>query len=233
MARPAFKTASESWPRQGNRELPVLLDFTATGVINDDLSPEMQASNIETIQAVYIDNSLNSSALSLTFYPSGQNIQAQPYTQGIYPVICWGRINYKAITSQGIRVLVIFSNTPPTSFAAWGPVPGVNVVPALINQPINLAPSAVGDNLIIPGVAGEQIRVYRMLLSFSGNTTITFYSGSSAGAMLFGPSVMFAGGSITMEPSGVPWLVCAVGQGLDLNTTIAVNVGGMISYTQS
>lgn len=216
----------------GNRELPVLLNFTATGVITDDLSPEMQSSAIETIQNVYIDNSLNPSALSLTFQPSGQTIQAQPFSQGCYPVICWGRISYKAITAQGIQVLVIFSNVPKPFFA-WGPTPGITVTPALINLPVQLAPANAGDNLLVPSVAGAQVRVYRLLLSFSGNTTIAFYSGSSAGRLLFGSAVMFAGGSITMEPSGVPWLVTDPGQGLDLNLTLGTNVGGMISYVQA
>jgi len=232
MARVAWKTASESWPKMGNRELVLTLDFTNAGIINDDLSPEMQLSEIESIQSIFIDNSLNTANLSITFYPSGQSIQAQAFSQGVYPVICWGRISYQATTTQGVRVPIILSNVPKPYFA-WGPAPGITVTPAIVNKAIDLQPAALGDNTLIAGIAGQQIRVYRMILSFAGNCTIAFYSGTSAGTLLFGHAVMFAGGSITMEPSGAPWLVCAVGQGLDLNLSAATNVGGMVSYVQS
>jgi uncharacterized membrane protein len=233
MARVAYKTSSESFPRQGNRELALTLDFTNVGTINDDLSPEMQASEIETIQSLYIDNSLNAASFIIQFFPSFQTVTAQPFTQGIYPVICWGRVSYKAITNAGIKIPVIFSNTRKDYFV-WGPVPGVTVVPPLTNIPLNFQPLAVGDNILIPAVALQTIKSYRMLLTFGGNSNIQFFDGPSAqNRPLTGLFPMFPGGSITLQPTGIPWFTDTVNQPFVLNSSAGVNAGGMISYVQS
>jgi hypothetical protein len=230
MARPAFKTAAESFPRSGNRELSITLDFTNVGTIFDDLSPEMQQSEIETIQSLYIDNSANPSPFTITFFPSYQSIVAQPFTQGIYPVICWGRLAYKAVTSQGIKIPVIFSNTAKT-FAVWGPVPGVTVTPALTNLNFDVEPMNAGDNQLVAGVANETVKLYRGIFSVGAATLLKFTDGP-AGTVLF---TMFlqAGGSLTFEPSGIPWFVTSAGNALTLNSSNAVNGYGGFGYVQS
>jgi hypothetical protein len=234
MARPAYKTSIESFPRQGNRELPWTLDFTAAGTIVDDLSPEMQQSQIEIIQSVYIDNSLNPANLLITFQPSGQNITAQAFTQGIYPVICWGSISYKAVTTQGQKVPVIFSNTAKPFFV-WGPVPGVTVTPPLTNAPLNFQPLNAGDNSLVAAVALQTIKMYRLLLAFGGNTNIQFFDGASVdNEPLSGLIPMFNGGSIMLQATGIPWFTTGDGTAaLVMNSSQAVNSGGMIGYVQS
>jgi hypothetical protein len=233
MVRVAFKTASESFPRQGNRELSISLDFSNTGVILDDLSPEMQQSEIETLQCVYIDNSQNAAPFIIQFFPSMQIVQAQAYSQGIYPIICGGRVSYKASTSAGIKIPVIFSNTAK-DFFAWGPTPGVTVTPALANAPLNFQPLAVGDNTLVAAVALQTIKTYRLLLTFGGNTNIQFFDGPSvANRPLTGLFPMYPGGSIMLQASGIPWLTDTVNQPLVLNSSAGVNAGGMIGYVQN
>jgi hypothetical protein len=234
MARPAFKTATESWPRQGNRELAITLDFTASGTINDDLSPEMSASEIETIQNVFIDNSQNTANFQIQFFPSMQIIVAQAFSQGIYPVICWGRISYKAVTTQGQKIPVIFSNVPK-DFFAWGPVPGVTVTPPLTNSPLNFQPLNAGDNVLVPAVALQTIKMYRLLLAFGGNTNIQFFDGASAdNEPISGLMPIFPGGSIMLQATGIPWFNTGDGTAaLVMNSSAAVNCGGMLGYVQS
>lgn len=232
MARVAWKTSSESFPKSGNRELSLLLNFSAQAVILDDLSPEMRQSEIETIQSIFIDNSANPAPFTIQFFPSNQIILVQAFNQGIFPVINWGALSYKASTAQGIQIPVIFSNTAK-SFSVWGPAPGVTVVPALTNIPINLAPSNAGDNIIVPAVALQTIKVYRMILGFGAGTNVEFASNPTLGNPLTGAFPLFAGGSLTMEPSGIPWFTTGVGQSLNMNTSNAVNVGGILGYVQS
>lgn len=231
--RVAFKTATNSYPSQGNRELPVTLDFSATGTLFDDIFPEMSASQIETIQSVYIDNSLNAAALSLQFLDTQITITAQPYTQGIYPVISQGALRYKATTTSGIKIPICFSNVEKKA-STWGATPGVFIVPPLTNIPVNFAPLAVGDNILVNGVANTTIKVYRLLFGFGGGANIEFYSGPSAGAdNLTGVFPLFAGGSIIMEPSGIAWMTTSVGANLVLNSDTASNMGGVLGYVQS
>lgn len=234
MARPAYKTASESFPKSGNRELPIRLDFTLTGTIFDDLTPEMQASQIETIQSVYIDNSANTATLTLTILgPIPQVIQAQPFTQGYYPVISSGTLRYRAVANAGQTINIIFSNTEK-KYTVWGPVPGILVVPALTPAVIELAPAAIGDNIVIAGVPLQTIKVYRVLIEAGAGTNVKFWSGAAALVHpLTGTFVLFAGGSITMQPSGSPWLTTLPGEGLNIASSAGVNIGGIISYVQS
>lgn len=233
MARPAWRTSQESFPRVGNRELAITIDFTASGTVFDDLTPEMQASQLENIQTIYIDNSQNSASFMITFSPSGQLIVAQPFTQGLYPVINWGTLSYKAVTSQGIKIPVIFSNTAKPYFV-WGPIPGVTVVPPLTNAPLSFQPLVVGDNTLVAGAALTTIKTYRMLLAFGGSATVQFFDGPSANNHpLSGPIAMFAGGSIFLPPTGIPWFTTSTGNSLVLKSDTASNAGGMIGYVQS
>jgi hypothetical protein len=232
--RVAFRTAQESFPRGGNKELPVNWTFTnATGTnIADDLSPEMMASQIESIQSVYIDNSLNSGAVNLTLN-GGQVITAQPYTQGIYPVIAAGRISYNLNAAVGSIVGLIFSNTAKP-YVVWGPTPGVTVTPPLANLAESFQPLAVGDNVLVAASGIKTVKLYRGLLVFGGGATVQFFDGPSAGALpLTGPMAMFAGGSMTFQPSGIPWIVTSAGNGLILKSDTASNMGGQIGYVQS
>jgi hypothetical protein len=231
--RPAFRTAQESWPKQGNRELTVNLNFTASGTVFDDLGPEMQASQIDFIQSVYIDNSQNNAPLTLTFLDTNINITAQPLTQGLYPVFAQGLVRYKAVTSPGIVIPICFSNTPKDHFV-WGPTPGVTVVPALVNPPINFQPLAAGDNVLVNGLANTTIKLYRSLLTFGAGTNVQFFSGPSANNNpLTGIINMFAGGAITFQPSGIPWLTTRTADNLVMNSSNAVNMGGVIGYAQN
>lgn len=119
MARPAFKTASESFPRSGNKCLSVNLPFGGgTTSIIDDIAPEMQSSQIESIQSIFIDNSLNASPFSISFPILGQTIKCGSHCQGVFPVFEPGLIRYTAQQTGGNPVLIIFSNTmkPP---AQW------------------------------------------------------------------------------------------------------------------
>lgn len=51
-----------------------------------DLTQEMTRVNLEDIQSVYVDNSINPGLLQLNNYVSGQTIMVPPYSQGVYPV---------------------------------------------------------------------------------------------------------------------------------------------------
>lgn len=230
--RVAFKTANSSYPAQGNRELPVALDFTNTGTIQDTLYNELSLSQIESIQSVWIDNNDNPAPLIIQFQ-GGNRIVAQPYSQGVYPVLAQAPILYKATTSPGIVINVLFSNTEKQYFE-YGAVPGVLIVPALTNLALDLAPSINGDNVLVAGIANQTIKVYRSIISFNDSSNVKFWSGpSAANRPLTGTFYMFAGGGLTMQPSGIPWFTTQAGDNLVMSANSAVNIGGELGYVQS
>lgn len=119
MPRASFKSAVGSFAKQGNRELPITLDFTNTDLINDDLFPEMAAGYIDVVQTVFVDNSGNPNKITFVFNEVFTLVVMQ-YKQGIYPVISSGKISYTAATTAGVKVPIIFSNTAKQA-VEWGP----------------------------------------------------------------------------------------------------------------
>lgn len=116
MARPSLKTAANSFPKQGNRELPVTYNFTNAATIPEDLSPEMMAGELDAVQSVWVDNSLNPNDLTINFN-GVQNLLVRQYRQGCYPVISQGSLQLTLSTVQGnVNVQVIYSNTVKTFF---------------------------------------------------------------------------------------------------------------------
>lgn len=118
MTAQLLKTASGSFPAQGNRELLVLLNFSGATSIAGSLFEHMTNGWLETVQSCFIDNSANPAAFTLVFNNMPTGLSVPGYTQGIYPVIAAGIISYVGATAQGPTVPVIFSNTPKTP-AQW------------------------------------------------------------------------------------------------------------------
>ena len=71
------------------------------------------------------------------------------------------------------------------------------------------------------------------LPAFGGGANVQFFDGpSSSNVPLTGLVDMFAGGSIFPQASGAPWFTCADGDDFVMNSSAAVNMGGIIGYTQ-
>jgi hypothetical protein len=97
-----------------------------------------------------------------------------------------------------------------------------------IQSPINL--SASGDNIVIAGVSGQLIKVLQFLLVAGGATTLTLKSGAS---LISGPMSLEAGGTLILPYSSVPIQTISAGDPFIINSSAAVSVGGIISFTQA
>lgn len=98
----------------------------------------------------------------------------------------------------------------------------------------NIAISTLGDNTVITGVAGDQIRVYRLILLNGVATaqTVTVKDGASTTlATLTLPSSV-GGGPILADAgdTGAPWFVCSQGNNFVLNLSAATAVNGYVEY---
>lgn len=93
--------------------MPDLFDFTPAGLVSitRDYGLEQMQGAIDFFQAVYVDNSLNASAVTFTFSGMQYKIVVKPNTQGIYPVLVnVGGMGVTVTATNGVKVPVIFFN---------------------------------------------------------------------------------------------------------------------------
>ena len=90
--------------------------------------------------------------------------------------------------------------------------------------------STAGDTLVVPAVSGKRIRVLAYVLVSSGMVTVRWRSGSGSGTMdLTGGMQLVTGGGVAAEYWG-GLFETGVGEGLWLNLSSSVSVGGHITY---
>lgn len=112
VTRQSYKTGSGYTPGQGNRELPTVLALSGAQSFDDDLTNEMLQGSIETVQSVYIDNSLNGQSVSIQFKGGPrQKITCPANAQGYFPVVPFGAVKFTATSTGAVDVPVIWSNT--------------------------------------------------------------------------------------------------------------------------
>ena len=98
---------------------------------------------------------------------------------------------------------------------------------SITQVPINFA--GAGDNIIIAGVFGQIIRVAQFLFVIADATNLIFKSGTTvlSGSMNFGSNA-----AIDQDFIQLP-LHCNSGDSFIINSSNAVQIGGIIWYAQS
>ncbi len=230
----SYQTALLAMPSEGQRIIPARLDFQNVGSIETDLTEFLLSQKMSFVQSVYIDNSLNGSALDLRFIDGetgGYLITAQPYSQGWYPVaVPIGGVVFTATTAQGIIVPIKLANCAMPYFT-WGALDGVPIVPALVNVGFEPLALGVGDNQLVAGVGGETVKLYRGLFNVDDFAVLKFTDGPG-GAVLFS-AYLTPAGSLTLQASAAPQFSTGVGNALTLNSSAAVNLYGGFGYVRS
>jgi hypothetical protein len=95
--------------------------------------------------------------------------------------------------------------------------------------------SATGDNIVVPGVTGQTIRVWQLFLVVCADTNLVFKDGSTP---FDGPLCMLANGSIVLDDnagtrqSDRPWFTTSPGNPFVINQTGSGQVSGRIYYTR-
>ena len=90
--------------------------------------------------------------------------------------------------------------------------------------------STVGDNTIVAGVSGLNVRVHRIFFVVSGSVVVTFKDGSGA---LTGPMTFLANSTFVLDDTNtIPWFTTAVGTGFIINLSTSVQVSGRVYYHQ-
>lgn len=112
-------------------------------------------------------------------------------------------------------------------------IPATPASGALLHVRVDVQSS--GDTVLVGGVNGQSIRVMRALLTvFASGSNLDIVSWKDTTPQnLSGPLYFMGLGGITLDDSGEPWWVTAVGKGLVLSQTQICAIGGDIWYTQS
>lgn len=87
-----------------------------------------------------------------------------------------------------------------------------------------------GANVVVSGVAGKRILVYRVFWIVGDDTNITIQDGPNTN--LTGALPFLANGTLALDISNIPWFQTSAGNDFILNSTAAVQVSGAIYYQQ-
>jgi len=93
--------------------------------------------------------------------------------------------------------------------------------------------SASGDNVVVPAVAGKQIKVYRLKLLCASATALSFKDGVG-GTVLEGPMPFSANQGMIEDYTSIdmpPWYTTSPGNALVINSSNAVQIGGALDYS--
>lgn len=91
--------------------------------------------------------------------------------------------------------------------------------------------SAAGDNVIVAGVPGRTIRVFRLFFVVGGDTIITIKDG--AAIVFTGPMFLTTGGSVVLDFTDQHWFATHDGNNFVIESANAVEIAGRIYYTMS
>lgn len=101
-------------PREGPKDIPISLDFSIQNTYQIDFTLIQQRGLISELQAVYIDNSLNASSVSLIVNGSNQKIVSAANSQGFYPILAPNPPKFTSQSIGGVAVQMHFLNIPIT-----------------------------------------------------------------------------------------------------------------------
>ncbi len=138
--KPAFKVANMMLPGGGlgdSKCITTTLDFTVNSSIHFDLELEQTQSQIDFVQTLYADNSLNLNALQFVF-PGGQIVKVPAGAQGYYPITpAFGKFECTVSTTVAalLSAVQIQLLNVPIPAMQWGPIT-VNAVVTASMTPV-------------------------------------------------------------------------------------------------
>ena len=92
--------------------------------------------------------------------------------------------------------------------------------------------SDLGDNTIVAAVAGKKIRVLSVFLSAIGGLNVVRFESGASGTALTGPMALTDTVSHIFGLNGFGWFETDAGQLLNMELTLALQVGGCLVYEE-
>lgn len=212
-----FKVSNMIVPRGGPKIVPVRLDFQGTDEIIVDGNQVVTQGKIEYIQTIYIDNSNNTSPLSIECDITGQRITIPANAQGNFNLFMPNNPRFIVTTAGNFVIEMFFCNFPLmpsvwSTVAAGGSVAisggTLDAVTAITDPVQTIQPigGAYTDQSItnLTGASEELMPANAnrrfLLISNEGATAIAVNMiGGAAALNTAGSITIAAGGSITLD----------------------------------
>jgi|HubBroStandDraft_5_1064220.scaffolds.fasta_scaffold02065_4 hypothetical protein len=143
-------------PKEGSKAIPVIFDFTATNQYTLNLQNIQQRNFFTLLQAMWIDNSLNTAELSISFPNTQQTITIPPGAEGYVNVICMNPAQITFTSSGNVYGVEVHLLNYPVTNAVWfanGETPVIipGTVDVDITASITLQVQEVGNGTLFPG----------------------------------------------------------------------------------
>lgn len=164
-------------PRIGPKSVPLSFDFSVAGNYSVDLSLQIASGAFDKAQSLFVDNSGNTAAVTLSFSGMSQNIIIPPSSQGYVPVLA-GQTAQGAVSSTGNGKTIVHILNFPVGPGIWSATNGAFLFTAgglLEVSDVALDAIISGGALTVnPKYTGSGDVLYPMFKSqnaMSGNTT--------------------------------------------------------------
>lgn len=109
--RTSFGLGQGQVSKLGPVGVPVTMLLAAVAQVQGDLGLEQMGNVIDYIKSVWIDNSGNAQAFTLTVPGTQQSIIAKAHSQGVYPIIsAIGIFSWISASGGAVNVPCIFMN---------------------------------------------------------------------------------------------------------------------------
>lgn len=149
------------FPTQGPKVVPVPLDFSLQQSFTIDLTQSARLKQIDIIQGVFFDNSLNTTPLTIVTKTTNQNLSCPGSSQGYLPLFA-GDTPIFTVTCQGGHRATIFFNNIPLPAAVW---------PATGSPLFNASGAMIVSDAVLD--AAVNANVLSVLLNGTGNNNVT------------------------------------------------------------
>lgn len=110
---------NQQMPKEGPKAIPINVDFTQGQAITIDLSQSMIQSKISLVQSLYVDNSLNSVAVSFQVTGTNQIVTCPPNSQGFFPILAGIPTKILATSTSTTALVPCFVLNMPMPAAVW------------------------------------------------------------------------------------------------------------------
>lgn len=183
-----FPIFAQLIPREGPKAVPFNLDFTVTQSYVVDLQNQQSRSIISLVQAIFVDNSANTSPLSIMADVVGQTLIFPPQSQGYLPILVPNPPKLTFTSPGGSdNVKIILLNVPMPA-AIW---PAVTYIP-----PVSASKLQVADATLDGTVAGGLVNVADHAYG-TGDATYPFWRGNR----MLGVNANAAGNTVIFTPA--------------------------------
>lgn len=115
-SQPIFNATSPKQPKA----LPLVFNFVTQNVYNVDLSVQQQFNTIDFVQALFIDNSTGTAAISVTSPVTRQTLVCPPKSQGYFPFLQPVPIQFTVSSTGGQTAAIIECLNFPVGGVVWG-----------------------------------------------------------------------------------------------------------------